>query len=57
MYHNKCDGCLWDGNCPGAARCDDYTPIDATDGDVRYYEGVVFENIEEYRRLVEEQQV
>lgn len=50
-----CKGCIWVDQCESDKRCEDYTPIDVDEDDVKYYNQIIKENTEEYEDLVKEQ--
>lgn len=50
-----CKGCIWVDQCESDKRCEDYTPVDIDEDDVKYYNQIIKENTEEYEDLVKEQ--
>jgi len=50
-----CKGCIWVDQCESDKRCEDYTPVDVDEDDVKYYNQIIKENTEEYEDLVKEQ--
>ena len=50
-----CKGCIWVDQCESDKRCEDYTPVDVDEDDVKYYNQIIKENKEEYEDLVKEQ--
>lgn len=48
-----CDSCYWQDQCNSRRKCDDYTPIEDSE-DISYYQAILQENAEFYRRLEKE---
>ena len=42
-----CKGCIWVDQCESDKRCEDYTPVDVDEDDVKYYNQIIKENTEE----------
>ena len=52
---NCCAGCYWSDKClDGKTDCDEYTPLDTEDDDVKYYNRIIKENTEEYAAVINE---
>ena len=50
-----CKGRIWVDQGESDKRCEDYTPVDVDEDDVKYYNQIIKENTEEYEDLVKEQ--
>ncbi len=49
----NCTTCIWHDQCAAEHPCEDYTPADDS-MDLEFYDGVLAENIAQYREMEEE---